>query len=326
MQMRTLTFDIGGANVKRLLVDYSENTVKSDIYYFPIWQREKELLGFLKGKRLPCDCTGVTMTAELSDVFRDKKEGVEFVVAACERAFKKPFYLTVNGELLRAEEIKNPLSLAASNWMASLYYLEKKFGEGILLDVGSTTTDILPFGAESKRVATDLERLQRGQLVYTGYLRTPISAVVAKVPFRGRLTRIAAEYFGITADVYNVLGMLEDYSCEAPDKRGKTPLDSMRRISRLLCADLEEVGEEQVREICNYVFQKQAESIAEALLMVLPGLEEPRVYICGVGMPLAAKACEIAGVASLNLASLTPAHDNLPCLGLAEMLKDLGKV
>jgi hypothetical protein len=320
--MRVLTWDIGGANVKRLLLD-SKGSLRSDIYYFPLWKKKERLPGFLREKKLGCDLVGVTMTAELCDIFRSKKEGVEFVVDACEEVFEKPFYLTVDGELLRAGEIRNPLILAASNWVASLCYLERRFRSGVLLDVGSTTTDIIPFGG-GERAMTDLERLQRGQLVYTGFLRTPVSAIAARVPFKGRLTRISSEAFAISADVYNVLGMLPRYGCETPDGRGKSPLDSMRRVARMLCADLDEVGEEEVRRICGYLFEKQAASIAGALSEVLEELEKPRVFGCGVGLALAARACELIRVPMHSLAGVTPAHDNLPCLGLAEML--IGKI
>jgi hypothetical protein len=328
--MRILTWDIGGANVKRLLMNSSTEELRSDVFYFPIWRLKDELKSFLRNKDLHGDRVGITMTAELCDVFRTKKEGVESVVEACEEVFERPFYLSVEGKLLTREEIKDPLCLAASNWVASSLYLEKKYGKGVLLDVGSTTTDVIPFGfphlRDRLKKATDLERLQQGYLVYTGFLRTPLSAITPRVIFRGKPTRISSETFAISADIYNTLGILESYRCETPDGRGKNPRDSMRRVARMLCADLKEVSKEEIRDICDYVFEKQATDIAEALKDVVGNQKQGdlKVYLCGVGIPLGLRACEIAQLPFQNLAEVTSAHENLPCLGLAEMF--LGKV
>lgn len=324
--MRILTFDIGGANTKRLLFDSRRQGVRSSIYYFSVWQRKKELGDFLRGLNIKSDLCGVTMTAELCDAFRDKTEGVEYIVDACEGSLSNPFYLTVEGEVIRKAEIRDPLQLASANWVASKHYLEKKFSKGILLDVGSTTTDILPFGCGVKPGRTDLERLQKGQLVYTGFLRTPVSAVVRRVPFQGGLTRISSEHFAITADVYNVLGMLADYSCSTPDGRGKSRKASMRRIARILCADLEEIGEEGITKICDYIYKEQSAIIAEALREAAKDAGVPEAYVCGVGSALGKQACALAGLSFKDLSVLTPAYDNLPCLGLMEILSGLGKV
>lgn len=327
--MRIITWDIGGANIKRLLIDFSKDELQSEIFYFPMWQRKKSLKNFLREKNMPADNVGITMTAELCDVFKTKEEGVRYVVESCEKIFEDPYYLTVDGELLRNDEIDEPLSLAASNWVASLYYLEKRFNRGILLDIGSTTTDIVPFGyphvRRSLKKATDLVRLQRGYMVYTGFLRTPLAAIARRVPFQGRLTRLASENFAISADIYNILGFLEDYRCDTPDGKGKTTVDSMRRIARMLCADLKEVGEQEVIRISEYLFERQAAEIAEAMLEMIrsQGLDDPVVYACGTGITLGMKACEKAGLSAKSLADTTPAHENLPCLGLAYMLKDV---
>jgi hypothetical protein len=327
--MRVLAWDIGGANVKRLYLDSSTGQLASDIFYFPVWRRKQGLKDFLKTKNLEADIVGVTMTAELCDVFETREEGVKYIVGVCGEVFGDPLYLTVDGRLLRGGEIKDYLLLAASNWAASVRYLQGRYGRGVLLDVGSTTTDIFPFGypgAEEPWGMSDLERLRKGLLVYTGFLRTPVGSIARRVPFKGGLARISAETFAITADVYNVLGMLDNYRCAPPDGGGITPRDSMRRLARMLCSDMREVGEKEIREMCAYLYQRQAAEVAGALKGVLLayGVTEPTVYVCGSGIPLGLRACEIAGLPAVNLAEATPAYDNLPCLGMAEML--IGKV
>ncbi|MDP6460111.1 MAG: H4MPT-linked C1 transfer pathway protein, partial [Candidatus Hydrothermarchaeota archaeon] len=103
--MRILTFDIGGANVKRLLYDSRREGVKSDIFYFPIWKRKDELSEFLRRKSIRADAIGVTMTAELSDAFADKASGVMYIVDACENSLGSPWYLTLDGRVIGKEGI-----------------------------------------------------------------------------------------------------------------------------------------------------------------------------------------------------------------------------
>ena len=96
----------------------------------------------------------------------------------------------------------------------------------------------------------------------------------------------------------------------------------MRRVARLLCADLEEVGEREVLKICKYIHKKQAELIAEALRAAVEDSGIKRAYLCGIGKDLAKEACKLAGINAADLSRITRAYDNLPCLGLVEMVKD----
>jgi probable H4MPT-linked C1 transfer pathway protein len=318
--MKVLTFDIGGANTKRLAFDSDTGEAFSEIFYFPFWRKKDDFSSFLSGLSEDADQVGITMTAELSDVFTSKEEGVQYIVDVCEDVFEGPLYLTLERTLVKGDEIKNPGDLAAANWLASTYYLEREFTEGLLIDCGSTTTDIIPFGKGMEYLRTDFERLKSGQLLYTGILRTPVSAIVGEVAIGNEMVPISSEYFAITADVYNVLRAIDeaDYSCDTPDERGRSRSESMQRLSRLLCADFEEINEEAVLDMCNYVRDRQLEKIASCL----EGQRERTAYICGAGKILASEACDRAGLESVDLSEITPAHDSLPCLGLAHMLAD----
>ncbi len=323
--MRALALDIGGANTKKLLAEFrdGEAILKSEIHYFPIWKKKKKLRQFLRELQEEADCVAITFTAELSDIFESKAQGVRYLAAICEEVFRNPLYLSIDKKLMRYEQIQEPLKLVAANFTASVYYLEKKFGSGILLDVGSTTTDVVPFKqGEILYGKTDLQRLQRNQLVYTGALRTPLNCISNAVPFRGQPTRVASEYFAIAADVYTILGLIKDYKCDTPDGRAKDMRSCMQRVARLLCADLEDIGEEAVIEICEHMRSRQAEQIASALAQVAREHSLSVAYVCGAGSFLGKEACRLAGMEVADLASVTPAHDNLPCLGLAHMVQD----
>jgi len=67
---------------------------------------------------------------------------------------------------------------AAANWLALATYAGRLAprGPAVLLDVGSTTTDVIPLqdGTPVPRGRTDPERLESKELVYTGVRRTPL--------------------------------------------------------------------------------------------------------------------------------------------------------
>ena len=94
---------------------------------------------------------------------------------------------------------------SGSGGNASLLQLN---GAGLLVDIGSTTTDIIPLRDGLVRAAgyTDSERLACGELVYTGLTRSFVMALAERAPFAGRWTTLAAEYFASAADVNRVAG------------------------------------------------------------------------------------------------------------------------
>src|ERR671923_2157523 len=178
--MPVLAVDIGGANTKAAWLDgTSLRTVSRP---FEVWRDRQALSGVLREVAAevaagPAPAVAITMTAELSDAFRTKREGVAFVLDAAEEALgDRPLsVLTTAGELVTVEEARaRPWDVAAANWVATAHAVAAAYSDALLIDVGSTTADIVPIGAG--RVAAtadnDLARLLAGELVYTGALRT----------------------------------------------------------------------------------------------------------------------------------------------------------
>jgi (4-(4-[2-(gamma-L-glutamylamino)ethyl]phenoxymethyl)furan-2-yl)methanamine synthase len=78
-------------------------------------------------------------------------------------------------------------------------------------------------------------------LVYTGVVRTPVMALAQKLAFEGAQVNVAAEYFATMADVYRLTGDLspENDQAETADGKGKTALESARRLARMIGHDVE---------------------------------------------------------------------------------------
>src|SRR4051794_27749744 len=210
----TLAVDIGGANTKAVrLHGLSLRTVSRP---FEVWRDREALAAVLRDVAAEAghaDAVAITMTAELSDAFRTKREGVAFVLAAAEEALgdRALSVLTTAGELVSLGAARTrPWDVAAANWVATALAVADIYPDALLIDVGSTTADIVPI-ADGRVAASghnDLERLLAGELVYTGVLRTNLAAITPRVPVRGEWCSVSSESFAISADVHLVLGHL----------------------------------------------------------------------------------------------------------------------
>src|SRR5438132_1006336 len=146
-----LGWDVGGANLKAAHireVGQWEPTVLERP--FELWREPHRLPALLAdtADRLGGASTmAVTMTAELADCFATKREGVAFVLDAFRTAFPKidPWIYGVDGRFRSAEAARQqPLEVAAANWMASATLVARTFSDALLIDVGSTTADVIP--------------------------------------------------------------------------------------------------------------------------------------------------------------------------------------
>jgi probable H4MPT-linked C1 transfer pathway protein len=274
----------------------------------------------------------VTMTAELADCFATKREGVAFVLDSFRAAFPgiRPWVFGVDGRFRSVEAARRrPHRVAAANWMASGLLVARTFPDALFLDVGSTTTDVVPIvaGRVAARGRTDPERLRAGELVYTGALRTPVCAVVRRVPLAGRPCRVAAEHFAVAADVHLWLGAIgeSDYTCETPDGRGRGRYEAGARLARVVCADLEMLRPEAITAIAAHVARAQVRQIAGGIRQVMRrlGTRAPRVaVVAGQGAFLARAAADDVGLATRDMAEAigTAAARAAPAAAVAYLL------
>jgi len=341
-------FDIGGANTKASLVKIEEGILKemrTVKKYFPIWKAGKDKLvdilqevtrEIMRGVKL--EAVGVTITAELSDAYWCKREGINHVLDCVEKIFKDtPIYvLNCDGELVKVEEARKEfLKVAAANWAATAWMISRVIKNCIVIDVGSTTTSIIPI-LEGKCVAlgkNDLEKLMCGELVYTGSLRTNVAAIVDRIPIRGNYARVSSELFALSGDVHLILGNIreEDYTTETADGRGKTRLEAMARLARVVCADIEMLTEGEIEDMARYIYDKQVDQIVEGLRQVYSRLktkiyEEIPIVTVGLGEEfLAKRAAERVGfrkIISLGEFLGVDASIIAPAVGVALMVAD----
>ena len=274
-------WDIGGANTKATFLRMENDRVKENrtvLKYFPMWRDFEELGSMLSllykrvSGNVDIDGVGLTMTAELSDVYQTKREGVAHVLTCAEKAFAGlPVYvLDVNGTLRSVEAARlDPLKVAAANWAATGWLVAHLIRTCVVVDVGSTSTSIIPIinGRVSAVGKTDLEKLMAGELVYTGCLRTNVAAIVRSVLLRNSKVRVSSELFAQSGDVHLILGNIckQDYLTETADGREKNRTKALARLARIVCADTEILCKKEIEEIAKYVHERQVEQVADGL-------------------------------------------------------------
>jgi hypothetical protein len=247
------------------------------------------------------DSMGLTMTAELSDVFQTKREGVIHILDCATQAFTGiPFYvLNIKNRLISVQKAKStPLEVASANWVATGWLVSQIIKTCVIIDVGSTSTSIIPIinGEISAQGFTDFEKLKVGELVYTGSLRTNIAAIVNSIPIKDEDVKVSSEFFSQSGDIHLILGSIdeEEYSAETPDKRGKKRIDAMKRLTRVVCGDIEMFEESEIYEMAKYIYAKQVEQIGEGLKKVYSYVksklnEDVPVVVTGIGKNFLAK-------------------------------------
>lgn len=298
--MRVIGLDIGGANLKA-----SDGEHKSLSRPFAIWQHPERLKDELRSLcsqfRRP-DHLAVTMTAELADCFETKAAGVDQILTSVEAAVDIPVHVWQrSGEFVTPAEAREfPMLTAAANWHALATWAGRMTPQGVslLVDMGSTTTDIIPIvaGLPQTRGGTDIERLATGELVYTGCRRTPVCAVLHSISWQHieghepSIVPLAAELFATMQDVHRILGHLPEDPADTAtaDGRPATTGHAFTRLARMLCCDRTEVTDETLLDIARQIHQAQQNSLREALSTVIGALPQAptAILLSGEGEPL----------------------------------------
>lgn len=314
--MPAVGWDIGGVNTK--VAHVRDGRVLSVLGRPYEIQRDpralvpllRQMLGEVGGaEAMP---HAVTMTAELSQIFRTKREGVHFVLHAIETAFSSASInvYTVGGHFLSpADARQRPLAVAAANWAATARAVAAHHPNALLVDIGTTTTDLVPIvGGQVVAVGTtDPERLMSAELVYTGALRTPAEAVASYVPLGDALAGVSAEGFALAGDVHVWRGDLDpaDYTCPTPDGRPATREFAGERLARVVCADRDMLDEAAINRLADALARAQTRCIQAAIQRVVEPHPSIRVaVVTGLGAFLG-----VAAARALNLDVVPLSHE-----------------
>ena len=303
-----LGMDIGGANTKLALLKFLDSelaTSYSYLEYFPFWEKTlneiptmlKRVLSKItkkaKVKIKDINYFSIAITAELSDAFKTKKEGILIILNALRQVFdqEKLRFITHTGNFLSFEEAKSDsISIAGANWVSTSLFLGKFISKCILIDAGSTTIDIIPLlnNTPVTKGKNDIERLINHELIYTGGLRATIPSITHFVPYKGSLVRISFEKFALISDIHRILYNIseDEYINDTADKRSKSIDDCYARLARIICMDMDTISRDELNNIAKYIYQKQIELISTEieqflaeLILRIPEFKEDHTFV-----------------------------------------------
>jgi probable H4MPT-linked C1 transfer pathway protein len=315
-------WDVGGAHLKMAHVDMTGKIIAAHQFPTPIWQGLDKLHSALTTatQYFPADNTkhAVTTTAELSDIFKDRRTGMDALATRMSTSLNNQhlqFYAGSAGwiEADRTGQYVN--EIASANWHATASFIAERISTGILVDIGSTTTDIIPFteGKLLNRGYTDYKRLSCQELVYTGIVRTPVMAITEDVRFNGILRPVVAEHFATMADVYRLTGKLQeqDDMMTTADGAGKSLMDSTRRLARMFAVDIDEHEDTDMwinaaHSIADIQFEKIRRAFDHVRLN-MPAIKNPVVVGAGAGRFLANKLAQTSGYSYMDFAEFLDA-------------------
>ena len=246
---RVVGWDVGGAHVKACLLE-SGRVVDVAQWPCPLWKGMAHLDEAIAAAiaRWPRagDATtrhAATMTGEMVDLFADREQGVARLAGALAEALGPSLRLYAGATRFVPphEAPRHWRAIASANWQATGAVLAPRVGDALLLDVGSTTTDVIALrgGRVAAQGLADARRLACGELVYQGVVRTPLCALAARVPFEGEQVNVMNEFFATTADVYRLLGELDPAHDQAAtaDGAARDPPATRRRLARMIGRD-----------------------------------------------------------------------------------------
>ena len=300
--MQVIGLDIGGANLK---VSDGERTISRP---FALWKNPEllsEALAEMVQAFPDAKAIAVTMTGELADCFPARSEGVRYILDAVDAVGGSRHVVVwqTGGEFVSVEEARElTVLVGAANWHALATWAGRMEPQGtvLLLDVGSTTTDIIPIdrGVPVPEGTTDLQRLISGELVYLGVRRTPLCAVADSVTLAGASVPLAREFFASTLDVGLLTGHIPENpdDCDTANGRPATKENSRIRLSRMLCSDQEELTDEEIDGLAQECLERMTGIVGAGLKQVLGRQERmpSGVLLSGEGEFLGKSAWQFA--------------------------------
>ena len=279
-------WDVGGAHLK-LAVAENGRLVHVRQAPCPLWLGLDRLTAAIEemlSAAPRCGRHTVTMTGEMADLFPDRAAGVRAIVDTLAARFGEAagalsLYAVDGGFFDASAARRTPERVASANWHATASFAAARIGDGLLVDIGSTTTDLVPLraGRPAARGLTDAERLAGEELVYTGVVRTPVMALVRDVPFAGERIGVMAELFETMADVHRLTGALPAHADQqaTADGRGKSLAESRVRLARMIGRDAADAPESAWAALARTIAGRQAAAVQHAAERVISGADLP---------------------------------------------------
>lgn len=294
-EIKYLGIDIGGAHLKCIGLNKNKEIKLVEYISYKIWSSSNQLKRNLqnlsnkiRSNRTLC---GITMSAELCDIFPNRENGVKELTKLCKILKFNKLYYTCNKPTFSFDPKAS--EIMSMNWHSIGRLCEKKIKDCIIIDFGSTTTDFICIKNFKflNKCFTDFSRLNNHELLYTGIIRTPIFSLLKKIIIDKKNYNLIPEYFSDMSDIYRIKKILNkniDLD-ETSDGRGKSQIESKIRVSRNLGFDYDKSKNNIIEKICNKLSDYQLTAIKNNLSTIKLKYKLPKntkIVLSGIGQDI----------------------------------------
>ncbi|MAR63545.1 MAG: hypothetical protein CMP43_00920 [Rickettsiales bacterium] len=339
-EVKFLGIDIGGAHIKLIGLNKKRSVCFANYRKCYVWKglnnlkKEFEYINDLNfDKKIIC---GITMTAELCDIFKSRKVGANQISDLC-KTLKYNFLFYSKQKNTFTRDVKgNYKNIISMNWHAVGRYFLRYYKNLIIIDFGSTTTDFICIkdGMINNIGVDDLSRLSEGELIYTGVMRTPLFSIQNKINYKSSIYYIIPELFSSTSDLYRVNNFINknfDVDDEA-DHQGKSLTKSLVRISRSFAIDYKKKNHRLLIDLSKILIKKQIKTIEENIKILKEKKNYKKnvpIFFSGIGRPILINMCkqkeklEIKSLINANSKKLEEISiQHMPAYCVAQLISD----
>lgn len=316
-------WDIGGAHLKVARCDHRGQLLHVLELPCPLWRGLDVLRKVLRDAMAQLgnseDLHAVTMTGELADIFPDRTTGVRQIISTLQEyiAADRLTVFSTDGWLSCDQAVSNWQQVASVNWLATARYAALTQPDALVMDIGTTTTDIIPVqgGQPCPTGLTDLARQQSGELCYSGAVRTPINMLCQSVWFGGHRVSLTREVFALTADCWRLLDRLDMPAIvdESADGAGWQQSACQQRLARLLGTDASSADPAEWQMVAEQFAEQQIQLFTDSCWQVLsahPALDNQAPVIgAGVGRFIIAECARRLNRPYIDFAKLCDNND-----------------
>lgn len=293
--------DIGGVNIKITQLTTRDEHLRLKSVSFPFAGRGAMIENLITSITRP-DLVIITQTLCANrTLFSSAREGTHYIIDMTERLFgEKARYLGLSYHLYNAQEAKKKyLEVAGRNWVATCYlassYLNL-FENGLVLDCGTNSTDIVPVVDSVPVTLEDNDRgytrLKTGELLWSGLYFTYVPSLSTSIVLEGEEFQTKTSARALSLHVYVVLGLLSPkdiitaYGSWRSDMKLVSVESSVKQMLNCISADDELLTVNDAKKIAAFLAEKQRKKTEDAIKKVLSATKKKY----GVKMKVAAIA------------------------------------
>ncbi|BBE30071.1 hypothetical protein OSSY52_02120 [Tepiditoga spiralis] len=259
--MEILTLDIGGANLKYCIFSFQSNKIEikeydelnilnNNLNVFELFLK-KEIFKITSKNSI--DKILFTQTASL--IYENNKEGVKKIASILKEVFKGEIFMFTPDRLINIEILDFERYTECYNWAITRELCKDR--KGIIIDMGSTSTDIIPI-LEKENNKNNIMRLIDGEVNYLGMVRTILQSVIKTVPYKNFDVPIIAEPILKTGDIFYYLDMIPynkhlNYSSNI---KFINKLEIENKICQLIASDKNFLSKEEINIIIKYIYEE----------------------------------------------------------------------